>query len=158
MVVSNEIPSYLKNVDRLQIFAGLKEPIQDTFMHPVKIWLYVSGFCIVIVGLVWLFGFVIIRLVLGKSNTRESAVSQKPLLQQVDVVKAGGFLAHKKTTVLIVAAVVVAAAVQKNLKISEETYNVRNYFVCEGVVNGVATGNTWPVPSCFTDETDQSTS
>ena len=28
-----------------------------------------------------------------------------------------------------------------------------DYFACENVLNGVATGDTWPVPSCFSDET-----
>jgi len=28
-----------------------------------------------------------------------------------------------------------------------------DYFVCENVVGGVATGDTWPVPSCFSDST-----
>ena len=31
----------------------------------------------------------------------------------------------------------------------ERTYR---YFACESVVNGVARGNTWPVPSCFKNE------
>jgi hypothetical protein len=30
------------------------------------------------------------------------------------------------------------------------------YYRCSGFVNGVATGNTWPVPQCFDDKTDQS--
>ena len=28
-----------------------------------------------------------------------------------------------------------------------------DYYLCENVVNGVATGDTWPVPPCFKDET-----
>jgi len=31
-----------------------------------------------------------------------------------------------------------------------------DYFRCENVVNGVATGDTWPVPSCFQDNTTSS--
>ena len=31
----------------------------------------------------------------------------------------------------------------------ERTYR---YFACESVVNGVARGNTWPIPSCFKNE------
>jgi hypothetical protein len=30
-----------------------------------------------------------------------------------------------------------------------------DYYVCEGVASGVATGNTYPVPSCFKDETNK---
>jgi len=29
------------------------------------------------------------------------------------------------------------------------------YFKCENVANGVAIGDTWPVPSCFADNTDR---
>jgi polygalacturonase len=29
-----------------------------------------------------------------------------------------------------------------------------DFFTCEGVASGVATGNTWPVPPCFTDRTN----
>eukprot|EP01052_Picozoa_sp_SAG31_P043274 SAG31_NODE_7156_length_1771_cov_7.286483_2_plen_96_part_00 len=29
------------------------------------------------------------------------------------------------------------------------------YYVCEGVQNGVATGDTYPVPPCFEDRTDR---
>ena len=29
-----------------------------------------------------------------------------------------------------------------------------DYYVCEGVANGVARGTTHPVPKCFKDETD----
>lgn len=28
-----------------------------------------------------------------------------------------------------------------------------DYYLCEGVASGVATGNTWPVPPCFEDQT-----
>ena len=28
-----------------------------------------------------------------------------------------------------------------------------DYYVCEGVSGGVATGSTWPVPPCFEDQT-----
>lgn len=31
------------------------------------------------------------------------------------------------------------------------------YYACQGVKSGVATGNTWPVPSCFKDETSHQT-
>eukprot|EP00957_Ditylum_brightwellii_P165067 12567267-Ditylum_brightwellii.AAC.1 len=31
--------------------------------------------------------------------------------------------------------------------------NIGSYFECKGVVNGIATGDTWPVPSCFEDLT-----
>jgi len=30
-----------------------------------------------------------------------------------------------------------------------------DYFKCENVVNGVAKGDTWPVPKCFTDQTNK---
>ena len=30
-----------------------------------------------------------------------------------------------------------------------------DYYVCEGVASGVARGNTYPVPSCFKDETNK---
>jgi pectate lyase len=30
-----------------------------------------------------------------------------------------------------------------------------DYYSCENVVNGVATGDTWPVPSCFQDKTNR---
>lgn len=159
VVVSNDIPSHFKNVERSKMFAGLNEPIQDSYTHPVKVWLYVIGFCILIVGLVWSVGFAIISIVGRTSRSGESAVSQEPLLRQggADTAAAGGnLLGSKKMISVIVASIVVAAVVQKVLKISEETFNVQNYFSCEGVVNGVATGNTWPVPSCFADETGQS--
>jgi hypothetical protein len=32
-----------------------------------------------------------------------------------------------------------------------------NYYKCEGVKSGVATGNTWPVPPCFEDQTSGAT-
>lgn len=28
-----------------------------------------------------------------------------------------------------------------------------DYYVCEGISGGVATGSTWPVPPCFEDQT-----
>ena len=30
-----------------------------------------------------------------------------------------------------------------------------DYYSCEGVLGGVATGSTWPVPPCFDDQTDK---
>jgi hypothetical protein len=32
--------------------------------------------------------------------------------------------------------------------------DISNYFTCQGVWGGVATGGTWPVPACFLDRTD----
>ena len=29
-----------------------------------------------------------------------------------------------------------------------------NYFRCDNVANGVVTGDTWPVPSCFSKKTE----
>lgn len=32
-----------------------------------------------------------------------------------------------------------------------------DYYVCEGISGGVATGSTWPVPPCFEDQTTAAT-
>eukprot|EP00934_Nitzschia_sp_Nitz4_P008354 Nitzschia sp. Nitz4//scaffold75_size92586//46392//47750//NITZ4_004855-RA/size92586-augustus-gene-0.163-mRNA-1//-1//CDS//3329557705//8344//frame0 len=37
--------------------------------------------------------------------------------------------------------------------VQAQTHNVTKYYVCEGVVDGVALGDTWPVPFCLRDET-----
>lgn len=37
--------------------------------------------------------------------------------------------------------------------LSLRLYQVDTYFVCEGVSNGVALGDTYPVPSCLADQT-----
>lgn len=31
----------------------------------------------------------------------------------------------------------------------------KDYYKCEGVAVGIATGNTWPVPPCFKDATSR---
>lgn len=41
--------------------------------------------------------------------------------------------------------------------VQDRIYQPARYFICRGVVNGVARGSTWPVPSCFRDETESST-
>ena len=35
----------------------------------------------------------------------------------------------------------------------KEPWEQLDYYVCEGVQNGIARGNTYPVPKCFKDET-----
>jgi len=37
--------------------------------------------------------------------------------------------------------------------ISIQTGSQDSYYVCKGVTNGIALGSTWPVPSCFEDQT-----
>ena len=37
----------------------------------------------------------------------------------------------------------------------KEPWDDVGYYVCKGVKNGIARGNTQPVPKCFKDETDR---
>lgn len=38
-------------------------------------------------------------------------------------------------------------------KTIKSTHLLTEYYLCEGVRNGIASGNTWPVPHCFQDQT-----
>ena len=60
--------------------------------------------------------------------------------------------ARARTTASAILAAVAALAV----RIAAVSIGLRDdsrYYVCEGVARGVATGDTWPVPACLTDET-----
>ena len=37
--------------------------------------------------------------------------------------------------------------------VNAENDDVQKYYTCKGVESGVATGDTFPVPPCFRDET-----
>jgi hypothetical protein len=63
-------------------------------------------------------------------------------------------LTQTKTMCLMIFTVLVASFVQRIISTSEETYDDHEYFRCQGVVNGIAMGSTWPVPSCFEDVTE----
>ena len=39
------------------------------------------------------------------------------------------------------------------LFITRKVHNLSEYFLCENVLNGTASGSTWPIPSCFVDHT-----
>lgn len=151
VVVSPNVPYSLKTTERELMFAGLKEPIHDSFMHPLMLWVYTIAFCILIAGLVSLVVVGIGRFMIGNKDASGTAAKNDPLLEN-----QGNAFMHKKTIILILGSVLVAVGVQQMLNASEISMNVNSYFACEGVVNGTATGETWPIPSCFTDETSQS--
>ncbi len=153
VVVDYNPPAAFTNMNRFQLFPGLSEPIQDPYMHPVEIWIYTILAGCLVVGIVALMTVGFIRAFgLGESKGDGSSASE-PLLEKAEK-KPSDVLMENKTMILIIGSIVIAVAVQYILKISEHTYDRTHYFSCEGVIDGVAMGNTWPVPSCFQDQTD----
>lgn len=124
-------------------------------MHPVNIWIYTILACALGVGIAGLATLGFMRLFgMGEKEGSTSASAAEPLLEKEK--EESNWMLEHKTPIFIVASVVVAVAVQFIVRTQEHTFDKTHYFTCEGVVDGVATGDTWPVPSCFTDETTSS--
>jgi len=156
VIVTNYVPDSIKNIDRRRLFFGLNEPIQDPYMHPIKVWIYMAGFFIILGGLCIVVFLSLIRLIglpMGgwKKRSTQSSQSDK---DDDEFPKLGNTLSQPKTMVLMIFTVFVASFVQRIISTSEETYDEHAYFTCQGVVNGIAMGSTWPVPSCFEDFTN----
>lgn len=157
VVVTRTIPAAYQNANRFELFPGLTQPIQDPYMFPVFVWVYTIAFSILVLGIAGLTVLGLFHLFgIGKKKEgSEDSERSEPLLEKKKE-ESNWFLGEGKTYVLIAGGVLVAAGAQYVVKRSEYAYNSKQYFTCEGVVDGVATGSTWPVPSCFEDATDAS--
>lgn len=158
VVKFNEVPAGLANADASTLFYGFNEPIQDQFMHPALTWLYLFSFACLVAGILGGTGYGFIKLVSSRrANSSGDEDKSEPLLDKAtdsnNTPAQGPTTLSKISFILAATCVIIAAVVQRIFKVSEQTYDQSGYFVCEGVVNGVATGDTYPVPSCFTDET-----
>jgi len=60
----------------------------------------------------------------------------------------------KVASVAAAASAVVVPLAARTVQLALSMSQPDGYFVCKGVDAGVATGKTWPVPSCFVDRTD----
>lgn len=65
------------------------------------------------------------------------------------------FLARRMVllTAVLVLAITSGFLVGRRVSVVRKSSDATRYFVCSGVSNGVASGNTHPVPSCFKDHT-----
>jgi formate hydrogenlyase subunit 3/multisubunit Na+/H+ antiporter MnhD subunit len=153
VVVSRNPPPAFQNLNRYTLFPGLAQPIQDQYMHPIEIWFYTILVAILAVGIAGLITMGFIRF-FGLGGKEGSTSASEPLLEKEK--EQSNWLLEHKTSIFIVGSIVIAVAVQYIVRTQEHTFDKTHYFACEGVVDGVATGNTWPVPSCFQDQTDSS--
>eukprot|EP01083_Nonionella_stella_P279756 951580_1 len=140
VIVTDDVPAKWQNIDLIATFPGLMEPIQDEYMHPLYVWCYSIGLGVLALVIITILGYGIFRFV--KWNPSTKGGNEK-----------NGTFYQKKTLIAILGTAVLAIIVQNVVKTQEETENTSHYFMCEGVVNGKATGDTWPIPSCFADET-----
>lgn len=157
VIVTNHIPEDMSRIDRQRLFFGLNQPIQDSFMHPIKVWMYIVGFCMIIAGLCIVIFLSLMRLIglpMGRWKSGASKLESHSDKAEDEFPKLGNTLTQTKTMFLMIFTVFVATFAQRIISVSEETYDEHEYFKCQGVVNGIAIGSTWPVPSCFQDFTD----
>jgi hypothetical protein len=49
--------------------------------------------------------------------------------------------------------IILLYTIHKTLMALADRSNQSHFFVCRGVINGVALADTWPIPHCFTDKT-----
>lgn len=153
VIVKEDVPLQWQTIDMKNTFPGMEEPIQDQYMYPLCEWVYSVVFGAILLLPVAMFTYAIVKY-LTKDNAQRKQIHE-PLLQQNKQPSSPPF--QGKTIAMILGIAVIAVVVQRKIKTSDETYKVDRYFTCEGVVNGTAVGDTWPVPSCFVDETDKST-
>lgn len=140
VIVTNDVPAKWQHIDLIATFPGLMEPIQDEYMHPLYVWCYSIGIGVLALVILTILGYGIFRFV--KWNPGKDLSDEK-----------NSTFYQKKTWIAILGIAVLAVIVQNMAKTREKTEKTSNYFICEGVVNGKATGDTWPIPSCFADET-----
>eukprot|EP00584_Thalassiosira_punctigera_P006401 CAMPEP_0172531294 /NCGR_PEP_ID=MMETSP1067-20121228/4762_1 /TAXON_ID=265564 ORGANISM="Thalassiosira punctigera, Strain Tpunct2005C2" /NCGR_SAMPLE_ID=MMETSP1067 /ASSEMBLY_ACC=CAM_ASM_000444 /LENGTH=563 /DNA_ID=CAMNT_0013315659 /DNA_START=28 /DNA_END=1716 /DNA_ORIENTATION=+ len=113
-----------KNMDRLELFPGLAQPIEDQYVNYVMLSLYVIVLAFFAVPAVVLITLGFIRCI----DSRKSRKNQFQMLfffvgSIMAVLAMGHYLVNINTT--------------------NGTYDENNYFACMGVMKGVATGNTW---------------
>lgn len=56
-------------------------------------------------------------------------------------------------TLYFLVLIFVLYALTHYLIVTQRVHNLSEYYLCDGVLNGIASGSTWPIPSCFSDHT-----
>ena len=131
------------------VFPGLQEPIHDRY-NAAFLWFLITTFCAVVVGGI-AFAFILFFKFLQPFTEVDYIV--KPMSKN-----ANKDAFNRRAMTMIGLSIVIAVLAQRMLKTSERTFDKKNYFVCHGVQNGAAYGNTWPVQSCFEDYTTRHSS
>jgi len=85
----------------------------------------------------------------GMEADDEAAVCGCCLSQKNDTVQ----LKQRYRVLIVIFVAIFAILCGWLLRTSYKMRNVKQYFECRGVEGGIARGSTWPVPSCFHDET-----
>lgn len=151
------------NIDRHNIFYGLKQPIDDPFINPL-LYAFVGGVLLVMIILVLqcLLRIGVASVQDGKKDeVKEVEPEKRPLIigatdqsckdrgTMDDSPKQGCFSWIVWFTLTVLSAAILS---QVFLNVSG-VHDVNSYFECIECAHCVARGNTWPVPSCFEDET-----
>lgn len=131
------------------VFPGLQEPIHDRY-NSVFFWSMIATFVAVVLGGI---AFAVVLFFRFFQTPAPSDDKGTPLLE-----KAKKDALNRRAMAMIGLSIVIAVVVQRMVITGERTFDKKHYFVCRGVQNGAAYGNTWPVPSCFEDYTTRSNS
>ncbi len=156
VLVFPDTPERLQNIDKLDLFPGLKESVNDKYMQSGYIAMYiicillVIGSVILFLASMWIcLRYLAIKIYL-KCNG--GGVYTSPLSQGKNYRLS--CLRKKRTLVfLIVGAGVTSFLLYFTMEPHIQSMDVDTYYTCEGVRNATATGDTWPIPFCFEDRT-----
>ena len=151
VIVSRSIPSDLDTR-----FYALDQPITDKYVNGILISFYKIAITCALLLPVYFLGRGLYNLLetgAQKSSMKMTGTDEKnaPILSDGNI----DVLTDHKVILGIAIAVTLAISIQLQAITANRTYNSREYFSCRGVVNSNVTGSTWPVPTCFVDETDQ---
>ena len=142
--------------DRYESFPGLLEPIDDPYMFTFRC--YVVSIIVAIVLLpVLLFLICFVQCCELRKRRRcvckfyDCCVRQEKSGRRI-------FCTNVKVLLLFIFIFSVSLTVLLMYYEISEVWGAlgHDYYECSGVVNGVASGHTWPVPYCFEDQTNLS--
>ena len=149
------------NIDRHKIFHGLREPINDPFINPI-FYITIGAICLAVL-------ICVLQCLLG-IGTRRSYHDEKKDDNEVEPEKRRLITDSRADnnaptdtntakshwwiwfTFTVISAIILARVFPNVSRVNDKN----TYYACKDVIHGVAKGNTWPIPSCFEDETTSS--